>query len=145
MLNQRQPDADRLAIATAIDKRDPAIVESWVSRGVIVHVMQANTKPGPFYCIYCRDTVAPSEDRPPKGLRAVSPWHFQHDNIGDCINHTRHAPTMHALGIENPAKHGCYILLGCEATPQRNRRDCQTIVVGRTYCHLARTMTPPCV
>ena len=32
-------------------------------------------------------------------------------NIGDCIDHTRHSPTPHALDIENPANHGCYILL----------------------------------
>lgn len=46
-------------------------------------------------------------------------------------------PTLHAFGIENPPNNGCYILLGCETTPQRNRTDCQTIVVGCTYCHLA--------
>ncbi|MBY0514728.1 MAG: hypothetical protein K2P78_12540 [Gemmataceae bacterium] len=145
LLNEYQAHGDCLAIALAIQNRDAVVIQHWVAAGAIVHAMQANTLPGLFYCLYCRDTVQPSGDRPPKGLTASNPWHFEHDTVGDCISHVRNAPTPHALGIENPGNHGCYILLGCETTPQRNRRDCQTIVGGCTYCHLARTMTPPCV
>ncbi len=141
LLNQHQAHAD----CQAIPARDAAIIQTWVTAGVIVQIMQANQMAGPFYCVYCRDTVQPTDARPPHGLTAAHPWHFQHDHIGDCIDHTRNPPTPHALGIENPANHGCYILLGCETTPQRNRKDCQTIVDGCTYCHLARTIAPPCV
>ena len=89
MLNQQQADTDRLVIALAIHNRDPVIIQAWVTRGIIVHVTQANSMAGPFYCIYCRDAVDPSEDRPPRGLTAANPWHFEHDNIADCIGHMR--------------------------------------------------------
>lgn len=145
LLIQHQARADCLVIAQAIQCRDAIIVRKWVNAGVIIHVMQANLMACPFYCLYCRDTVRPTDARPPRRLVAANPWHFQHDNIADCISRTRNAPMPNALGIENPANHRCYVLLGCETMPHRNRRDCQTIVGGCTYCHLAQTMTPPCV
>lgn len=143
--NENQAAADCLEIAQAIENNDAGVIEQWVKARVIVHVKQANEMPESLYCIYCRDAVKPTADRPPKGRSAANPWHFEHDNLGDCIGRTRNPPALHALGIENPANHGCYVLLGCEATPQRDRTACQTIIGGHTYCHLARTMMPPCV
>jgi hypothetical protein len=144
LLNQAQPNADRLAIAQAIANRDAVAIRPWVTAGVIVHVMHAPAGTS-YFCIHCRDHVFPTDQRPPRGLTAAGPWHFQHETEPDCVGQTRQPPLPHALGIENPANHGCYVCLGCETTPDRNRRDCQTIVAGRTYCHLATAMTPPCV
>jgi hypothetical protein len=39
LLNQQQAHADCLAIAQAIENRDAAIIQTWVTAGAIVHVM----------------------------------------------------------------------------------------------------------
>ncbi|GEM_PF-2398044 len=145
LLDMNHPDVDCLAIAQAVHDHDAATIQHWVNKGVIVHVMQAKSLSGPFYCLWCRDVVSTSNARPPRGLYALAPWHFEHKSDGTCIGYVRSPLLQHAIGIENPSCHGCYILLGRETSPGRNRRDCQTIYDHRTYCHLALMMSPPCV
>lgn len=140
LTDQNAPDIQRGAIASALRERDMAAVHGFVDQGVIVHVMDVGENEDVF-CVYCRIPVFRSVDRPPAGLVAHAPWHFEHRRMGhhpgECVGHTRQPPTPHALGIKNPRGHGCYVQLGCEHLADRHRSACQTIANGATYCHHA--------
>jgi hypothetical protein len=152
-------DAARLAIAHAIQHRDSHTIELYVVSGDIVHVMafpteEAVSSERELFCIFCRIPVFSTDARAPGWCPAKNPWHFEHRRTGympgDCVGRTRNPPIPHALGIENPADHGCYVLLGCEVNAngmpsERHRTRCQTIDLGRTYCHLAVAVRPRCI
>ena len=126
-------------IVRAISEHDSRKLQSFVGK-VIIHVIDATTTTGPFFCIYCQDQVSATNVRSPVGHKAQKPWHFQHKTNRKCIGE------IGPLGVQNPRDHGCYVALGCETVKDRNRADCQTIdKAGHTYCHLARTLSPPCV
>ena len=153
LLHQDVAHADRSAMARAILNRDATTLQTHVSRGDIVHVMD-RTAASEFFCIYCLNSIFPTDARPPGGQRAQNPWHFEHARVGfkpgECVGKVRRPPIPHAISVLNPDEQGCYIALGCETTAggQRtnwNRTRCKTIESGRTYCHLGAGKLPPCV
>lgn len=154
LVNQEQADGDRIAIANAIMKNDYHTIQQYVSQRIIIHVMSAHTIPN-VYCIYCRNRIVASTRRTPEQMTAKQAWHFEHDGSGEtpgkCIGYMRIPPEYpHGLGIENPRNHGCYLLLGCEATSlghptEWHRTQCKTIQEGRTYCHYGYTVNPSCL
>ncbi len=140
-------DADRLVIAKAIYNSDVSVIENHALNGNIVHIMDAASDEG-LTCVFCRILVFATDARAPHGLEAVRTWHFEHRRTGylpgQCVGHVRRAPIPDALGVENPAQHGCYICMGCETAVYGNATDwhrtaCKTIDRSRTYCHLATT------
>jgi hypothetical protein len=120
------------AIKQAISEHDSGAIHPFVGK-VIIHIVDAVTANRPFFCLYCQDEVFPTTARSPAGHRAKNPWHFEHTTNNKCI------------GVVNPCRHGCYVALGCENVTDRNRRNCQTIDKGSTYCHLGATLVPPCI
>ena len=145
-------EADRKRIAVAILARDRRVLRRFADDGKIIHIMDLNEQRpniGPRHCIYCLDRLIASDYRGPKELVVAGFWHFEHATINDCIGRIRKSPVPHALGIKNPANHGCYVELGCELDPEGRpteweREKCRTIEGGNTYCHTARRIDPSC-
>ncbi len=142
---QDLPDTDCLAIARAISDHDRATCNYYVSLGAIIHVMDISESMV-LYCVYCRIPVFATAARGPGCSLGIEPWHFEHKETGDqpgqCIGMARNPPTRHALGILNPARHGCYIQMGFETDAhgiptEWHRTKCKTIELGQTYCHHA--------
>jgi hypothetical protein len=137
LVNKDCSQSDASAIANAIKDENAPTLEAFCQHGICVHI-QNSSRDVEVYCIYCRGVVRPTKTRSPRGHTAVNDWHFEHVSVNDCVGTTRVSPTAHAIAIENPRSHGCYVELGREAVLGRNRKQCQTIVDGRTYCHLAK-------
>jgi hypothetical protein len=144
LLDRKASHAQCVKTAQAILDSDHDEIELCVKNQIINHVMNADVG-DKLHCIYCRDAVSVSQKNPPRGCHAKEPWHFMHAFVNDCIGVVRQPPTQYALGILNPERHGCYVRLGCESVPERDREQCQTIIDGATYCHLATTQNRPCV
>jgi hypothetical protein len=138
LLNKNCSQSDAVAIANAIKDQDAPTLEAFCQNGICVHI-QNYSRDVEVYCIYCRDLLQPTKARSPVGHSALADWHFKHDSVNNCLGNTRVSPIAHALAINNPPRQGCYVELGCETVPRRNREECQTIVDGRTYCHLAKS------
>lgn len=117
----------RKAIEGAILEHDCEAIKPFAGRDII-HILDAAKAAGPFFCTFCLDEVFPTTARPPAARTAKNPWHFQHRGNNKCI------------GVINPARHGCYVALGCENVPDRGRRSCRTIDRHGTYCHWAQAL-----
>lgn len=145
------PVAERVQIAHAIAGNDHTTLERFAQRNVVEHILQVasiRSRLGDritdqtHYCVWCLDRVIPSRTNGPRNAKVKAVWFFRHTTNNACLGHQR------AIGANlflNPKHHGCYVCMGCEQVPGRDRRSCQCIDAGQTYCHYARTQTPPCV
>ena len=140
--------AERSKIARAIQSHCPNVIRQLAENGTIIHIMNMQDDDDrDLFCIHCCNPVFPSRRRPPGARRT---WHFEHcsgadyHTPGECVGRVRWPPIPSALGIENPAGHGCYIRLDREIDENngnpsdQHRTRCKTIDSGETYCHLAR-------
>jgi hypothetical protein len=135
--------ADREAIAKAILTPDSIVLAQYAGRGTITHIMDI-TRHQTYFCIWCLDEVSPSSRNGPRGYQVANPWYFMHTTNNQCIGYQNQIGGGTYL---NPRFQGCYVQMGCEQAPQRNRRDCQCISGGTTYCHHAQNPGTggPCV
>ena len=136
-------DDDRETIAKAIKARNVGVLTQYASQGVIRHIMNI-AEDEEYYCIWCLDHVSPATHNQPRGYVAAEPWFFIHNNNNKCKGKR---VQIGANYYANEAGQGCYVQLGCEQVPHRNRRECQCIFGRKTYCHHATNPGPggPCM
>ncbi len=139
LLDRNTGTEDRERIVEAIQHRRADELRQYVNRGIITHIMDAQSDAS-FFCIYCLDELRASQSNPPAGQRAAHHWYFMHRTNNQCIDHCINVGNGTYL---NPFRHGCYIQLGCLTTHPHTycelRRDSQS-----SYCHRAfTTICPP--
>lgn len=142
LLTRETPLETRREIATAVLNREVEIINEYVKKGTIIHILNylERMERSAVYCIWCRDIIQKSSMNQPKD-RQRDPdryWFFKHTSINDCNNAVRLPPKADAIAILNPGNQGCYVLLACEDADERDRKSCQTIRGDCTYCHLAK-------
>lgn len=126
-------ETDRQAIAQATISLDASVLAQYASQDIIRHIMDI-VDFEEYHCIWCLDRVSPSRQNGPRGHQPTEPWFFKHTRNKECLGYQVQIGVNY---FDNPRCQGCYVQMGCEHVPQRNRKECQCISSGQTYCHHA--------